>query len=93
VSTRRPWHPVLNLLISLLFDANLKTDRYSADLYSGCIVLYQAAVLNICKVLKCMLIQTESRATCIGIQKNIYAVYALRTSDCVRVTSVSSYAV
>ena len=47
VSTRRSWHPVLNLLISLLFDAHLTTDRYSADLYSwsGCIVLYNIKLL------------------------------------------------
>ena len=42
VSTRRPWYPVLN---RLLFDAHLTTDRYSAGLYSSCIVLYSIKLL------------------------------------------------
>ncbi len=58
VSSRRPWHPVLNLLMRLPFDAHLTTDRSSDQVHTqaalSCITS-KAAVLNICKVLKCML--------------------------------------
>ena len=46
VSTRRPWHLVLNLLTSLRLDTHLTTDRCSAALYSGCIVLYNIKLLG-----------------------------------------------
>ena len=45
VSTCRPWQPLLNLLINLLLDKHLTSDRYAAYLYSGCIVLYNIKLL------------------------------------------------
>ncbi len=39
------WHLAVNLLPSLLLDTHLMTDRYSADLYSGYIVLYNIKLL------------------------------------------------